>query len=531
MAKGSARQFFEQLGDDMVTRFLRNNLQSPSDSLNLVARLSNDGKGPANPTSTSSSSMTAVGSPSANIDRLDLVHPYLAADFSKSQASAISSLATDETPTAKSQGKSEKSPSYYASKSVPRWKTSNVFTLDDFAAVAALQSLFERYGRAAHMGILDKSYRFFLASSANAALYFKVENKVAVVGGDPLCPPELFPAVLAEFRAYRKKHGLSIAFLGASDSLAAQARANGGATLHFADERVLNPLTNPVLLGKTGKRIVTQSRQLLDPRKGGLTVEVYSPGTTNPDPLLQRQLAAIYEAWRADRNRRRCGRPQAFITVYDPFAVPSLMTYIYTRGPDGSPNGFAALRKLGANGGFHLDPCIAAPVPQSVQKGVDDDGHGRHPPPSAPPPRGLTDLLVLSALAFLNRAGISYLSLGYEPLDSLGSLSGMTGVLGSLTRMAYRRVCRSVAVGGKKAYHDKFRPDEEQASRLYIVFPDGTPGLKQAMAVMHVANIRLRRVVIPSSSKSKSKGNGRERDNEPAKGEDSSKNAKEVPQT
>ena len=52
-------------------------------------------------------------------------------------------------------------------------RSPNTFTLGDFAALAALESLAERYGRVSHMGILDPSYTFFINQARTAALYYK----------------------------------------------------------------------------------------------------------------------------------------------------------------------------------------------------------------------------------------------------------------------------------------------------------------------------------------------------------------------
>lgn len=350
-------------------------------------------------------------------------------------------------------------------------KGANILTLDDFAAMAALESLVDRFGRASHMGILDKSYTFFVSRARDAALYFKVKNKIAVVGGNPLCEPALFPEFLAEFTEYRKQFGWGISFLGASDELLNYAKEKKWVTMHFGVERVLNPLTNPVLLEYSGKRIIRQNKQLLDPRKGGITLEVYSPAMAKC-PQLQEQLVTVYDAWRVHRNQT--GVPQTYITVYEPFALPDLMTYIYTKGRDGKPNGFAALRKLGANKGYHIDPCVAAPGA----------------------PRGITDLLTFAAMALLNTAGISYLSFGFEPLRDLGEITGMATPMARLTRTIHRQVFRGLRVGGKKEYHDKFRPDELQQSGLHLVFPSGVPGPRHMAAIIHLANISVRQLLV-----------------------------------
>ncbi|KAH8689087.1 hypothetical protein BGW36DRAFT_391741 [Talaromyces proteolyticus] len=349
--------------------------------------------------------------------------------------------------------------------------TGLIFTLEDFAAMKALEVLFVRYGRVSHMGILDKSYSFFINKAHTAALYFKVRNKIAIVAGDPLCPPQHYSSLLAEFRKYRKAFGWGISFMGASDTFAAYAREKEWATIQFGTERVLNPLTNPVLHEQTGKRIIVQNKQLLHPTKGGNTLGIYIP-SQGEDPVLQRELVGIYDAWRSERNNS--GETQAFITVYDPFSLPQLMTYIYTRGPDGAANGFAALRKIGANHGYHIDPCIATPNA----------------------PKGISDLLIFSSMALLNQVGIDYLSFGFEPCEELGKISGLSKPIEGITRKIYRHTFPRLPITGKKAYHDKFRPDENQGSGLHLIFPSGSPGPKDMAAMAHMANISIRKVIL-----------------------------------
>jgi hypothetical protein len=77
----------------------------------------------------------------------------------------------------------------------------------------------------------------------------------------------------------------------------------------------------------------------------------------------------------------------------------------------------------------------------------------------------------------------------------LGEISGMPKALARMSRKVHKRIFDGVGVGGKKECHDKFRPDKGQESRLFLVFPPGVPSLRQFVAIMHVANIRLRSVV------------------------------------
>lgn len=347
-----------------------------------------------------------------------------------------------------------------------------VFGLDDFKTITAIQQIAMLHGRVAHMGILDHGYRFFVNKARTAALSFKPQNGVAVIGGDPLCNKEEIPELLSEFAAYRQRHHLSIAFMGASESfLNDYAKPNGWTTIRFATERVLNPQTNEVILENSGRRILTKSRQLTNKNKGGIAMGVYAPAVHGINQELQTNLTTIYDAWRAERNAS--ASPQAFITVYDPFAVPALMTFIYTRAPDGTINGFAGLRSL-SSGGYHVDPCIAAPG--SVN--------------------GISDLLLIMAMALLRRAGVTYLGLGVEPLQSLTSedVSGMPWPCNKFTCGLYGHAFHRLPIGGKKAYHDKFRPDPAQDSDLYLVFPSGMPSPRHVLAMTHMANISLRKI-------------------------------------
>lgn len=356
-------------------------------------------------------------------------------------------------------------------------KHPSVLTLNDFSNREAIEVLAAQYGRVSHMGMLDPSYSFFINKTRSAALSFKVQDKIAIVSGDPLCEPEHFTDLLAEFEEYRRQYHWGIAFLGASSVFVNYARERNWTTLQFGTERVLNPMTNEVLLEKCGKRILVQNKQLLNPKKGGVALGLYVP-SYEEDLSLQDELVAVYDSWRLERNRT--ATTQAFITVYDPFSLPDLMTYIYTRGPDGAPNGFAALRKIGANQGYHIDPCIAAPGA----------------------PKGISDLLIFAAMSLLNRAGVSYLSLGFEPLHDFGEITGMSPLVEKLTRALYHHTFQRLPIGGKKAYHDKFKPDELQESGLYLVFPSGVPGPREMVAMTHMANIKIRRLVFADSKSS-----------------------------
>jgi hypothetical protein len=453
--------------------------------------------------SSSSRTLTGVDSTSTPTTSLDGCESH---EIATSTASTVApTVSSHHRPSMESLRSSPPSRGQTSSNSTD---TGAVFCLDDFSTMTAIQRLTAQYGRVAHMGILDHSYRFFVNQSRTGALSFKIRNHVAIVGGDPLCEPHMIPSLLAEFAIYRRRHHLGLAFMGASASFVRDfAQPKGWTTIRFGTERVLNPQTNEVLLERSGKRIAVQNRQLLNRTKGGISLGVYAPAVHGTDAQLQSELVGIYDAWRAERNTS--GGPQAFITVYDPFALPALMTFVYSRGPDGTINGFAALRRLG-EGGYHVDPCIAAPGAA----------------------KGISDLLIVSAMALLHRAGVSYLGFGFEPVHALArdDITGMAGPLASLTRELYGHTFRRLPIHGKKAYHDKFRPDGDQDCGLYLVFPGGMPGPRQFLGMIHMANISLRKILWADLRSWVSRRRGGKGDKNGAEIESQSQSQSQVPE-
>ncbi|KAL4977134.1 hypothetical protein BDW66DRAFT_133453 [Aspergillus desertorum] len=161
------------------------------------------------------------------------------------------------------------------------------------------------------MGLLDPGYSIFVNEQGTGGLCFRVLNTVAVVLGHPMCHARQIPALMAEFKLYRRQKGWRMSVLGASKGLVeyfAHRRKRRSTILQFGHNRVLNPLTNEVINETSGKRIITQNRQLLNPGKGYLTRYLH-PSVHGTNYQLEWELSAIYHEWRMARNAT--GKPQA----------------------------------------------------------------------------------------------------------------------------------------------------------------------------------------------------------------------------
>ncbi|KAL6233924.1 hypothetical protein BDW75DRAFT_213677 [Aspergillus navahoensis] len=351
-------------------------------------------------------------------------------------------------------------------------------SLSGAATTQDVERLALEYGLPSQMGLMDPSYSIFVNEQGDGGLCFKVLDNVAVVLGDPMCHSTQISALMAEFKLYRGRKRWRMSILGASQGLVehfACKSKRGSTVLQFGHNRVLNPLTNEVIHETSSKRILTQNRQLLNPGKGGISLDIYNPSVHGTNKQLEWELSAIYHDWCMVRNAT--DKPQVFITEYDPFLMPTLMTYIYAQDQNSTIVGFAALRWVGMKGGYHVDPCIAAPAAR----------------------KGITDILLFASMAYLRQQGVSYLSVGYEPSESLAEISGLPGPLAPLTGRLYQFTFHRLPISGKRAYFDKFRPDAEQSEPVYLIFPSKLPRPRDVVAVAHAANIRIRQLVFHGS--------------------------------
>lgn len=350
---------------------------------------------------------------------------------------------------------------------------SKSYSLSDLNAFQAVEQLVSRYGRMTHMGVRDHNYDLFLNKSKTGVISYRlVDERVAVISGDPICPVSQYLDLLNEFQHYCKERHWQWAMQGGSPEMAKIAKEKEWTTVHYGRERALNVQTNPVLLGTEGKRVKSQCKSL----QKTLEVDVYCPAYAR-DHNLEKQIVQMYDDWRGGRNTSRS--VQAYITVFDLMAFHRLMVFVYVH-ENGKLVGFAALRRL--KEGYHIDPITVA----------------------ADAPRGTNDLLLISSMALLRESKVTRLVLGVEPLDELGEICGMSKPLERLTRKSQKIVSAEIHQGGKKGFNDRFRPDEAFEEQLYMIYPN-SPGIKQSIAMAHFANISLHSAIKQRIDKEREK--------------------------
>ncbi|KAL6245323.1 hypothetical protein RBB50_008098 [Rhinocladiella similis] len=341
-----------------------------------------------------------------------------------------------------------------------------VYNITDADIAKTLGILMAEFGRGTNSSFLDESYSIYLQDDDRAAICFKVIKKVAIIYGDPLCADSEVDRVFEQFHGFCAQQRWHVAVVGAGPILAAYAKTQRWKTMEFAVEQVLNPTTNSVLNETSGKTIRRTNRKLV---LDGTKLHLYEP-CCGIKAQLERDLRNVYNTWREDRRRRNA--PQAYSAVINPFAMPSVTRYLYTMGSDGKPNSLAGLIRLGANGGYLLEPCIQLPDA----------------------PKGITGFLVTHAMGLLRDEGVMYMTFGLEALPELGEITLMPSWIEDISRRIYQTAFDALGLRGRKVFHESFYPEKERGVPLYLLFPPGVLSVSIYQAVLEATHISPREV-------------------------------------
>lgn len=302
-----------------------------------------------------------------------------------------------------------------------------VYTLDGPPAAAYVDYLMSLYGKWS-ITFLDPSYRIFI--SAKAAISFKVirasGRSVAVIFGNPLCAPTDLQQTISTFRQICRKRGWAFSFVGVRSDVAVLAKQQGWATIHFADEPMIDPTMNLVLDGRSGRRTLLHIKKLA--RSDALGVCTPASASTE----LQQSLQRLYDECYACRL-------SPYSTKLRLFALHNV-TYFYL-GDAGSPTAVAGL--VHTPNGAILDPCVA----------------------SSSAPAAATDFLTIIAMGYARKRGIR-LSFGPEPLRDL-KVENMSEVMEKGSRLVGAAAYDAFSFAGKRTLHEKFHPTSREP--LYLV--------------------------------------------------------------
>jgi lysyl-tRNA synthetase, class II len=279
----------------------------------------------------------------------------------------------------------------------------------------------------------DKSY--FFDEGEKAFVAYKVVGGVAIMSGDPIGPPERFPALVGSFLQFARTRDWRVAILGASESALDIYRSHGLHALYHGDEAVVD--TETFSLEGRPIRKVRQSVHRLE--RAGYTASALRPSEV--DAPLRHELEELARAWRGSQPER--GFVMALDTLFrldDEHAV-----FVVGRAADGSVAGFLHFAVCRRGGALSLSSM----------------------PRLRTTPNGFNEWLVCFAIDWARTEGFRRLSLNFAPFAALLAPEAELSALQRIERRALLRLKGRFQLDNLLLFNRKFFP---QWQRRFVVY-------------------------------------------------------------
>ncbi len=250
----------------------------------------------------------------------------------------------------------------------------------------------------------DRSYLF--APEGDGVVSYRVDGRVALLGGDPVCAPAARPLLVAHARRALAARGLAVCVVGASVAATRAYMEAGLRAVKLGEEAIIDlPAFDAARLRpkvrRAARHIAARGVALHDGTMAGL------------DPALAAQCPAVARAWLA----RHGGVLQGFSMG---------------GGPVPGPEDDAYRVVLAARAGRVLGFVTLAPAPAARGLSLD---HMRRLPDA---PNGLMEALILHAAVAARDAGAATLSLNFAPFCDEECPEGEGAAIRAVRRAVFR---------------------------------------------------------------------------------------------
>ncbi|HEY2742491.1 MAG TPA: phosphatidylglycerol lysyltransferase domain-containing protein [Gaiellaceae bacterium] len=295
----------------------------------------------------------------------------------------------------------------------------------------------------------DKSYLF--SPSRRAFLAYRVVAGTALVSGDPVGNEAEIDDLLAELRRLARANGWRFAVVGASDAHLERYRALGLKPVSIGEEAVLSP--RDFSLEGRAIRKVRQSVSRLG--KAGYSFRIVVADEVAP--ALQAELEDVSAAWRRGEPER------GFSMAIDDLYVPGTVLAV-AEDAEGRVGGFLHLAPSQAGGGWSLSAMRRRPDA----------------------PNGLTEFLVVEALAWARDTGASELALNFCALTDFLAPERVTTPARRVVRWGLLRADNVFQLERLYSFNRKFFPEWR---RRYICVERLTDLPAVGLAYLHAESL------------------------------------------
>ncbi|MDB4969822.1 MAG: hypothetical protein JWN44_5511 [Myxococcales bacterium] len=313
------------------------------------------------------------------------------------------------------------------------------------------------WGNTVSGALLDGDCGHFRVEGIDGLIGYRAGLRCAVVMGDPVCAEADKPRLAAAFRDWCRARGWTTVYVVTSEGFSRWAIDAGMAAVSFGEELVLDPM-HDAQAGSTGREL---RKKINRAKKAGLAVSEYVPSTL-ADHDLERAMEAVATSW-LDARRG----PQIYIARLDLFGQPRGKRWFYARHGERIV-GALSMNRLDAREGWLIDHLVCTPDA----------------------PQGITEILVVEALAALRKDGCRYATFGAAPGRSLGDVAGFGALSEKLARAVFSGAGRVFHLDARTRYRQKFQA--VRSDPAYILFDPPSVGVREVVGIMRAFNVSLR---------------------------------------
>jgi lysylphosphatidylglycerol synthetase-like protein (DUF2156 family) len=307
-----------------------------------------------------------------------------------------------------------------------------------------------RWGELNTDGILDPNTQYFALPGIQGVIGYRVAMRHAVVFGDPVCAPSDQVELVEQFEQFCQAQRLRSVYIMASRRFMELAIAKfPWAALEFGTKFVLDPnrcTSSPSALLR---------KKLRQSARHGVVVREYQGKV----PEIERTIEQLALDWIKARRG---------IQIY--LATPNIFDnrlgkrWFYAIHQE-QVVGFLVVNQMQACNGWLLNNVMVG----------------------AKSPSGLSEILIMSAMAQLAQEKCQRVLVGPAPAKQLGTIIGLHKMTGDVIQWTYRMMTKIFHLEGHEIFWEKFKPESEPA---YLVFPKIT--IRGVMAVFRALNISLK---------------------------------------
>lgn len=301
--------------------------------------------------------------------------------------------------------------------------------------------MLRQWGGPAVDAILDLRTLFFSVPGMPGFIGYRLIGKIAVVFGDPVCPPEAKEELAKAFHLFLEKEGMKAVYLLASSSFAKQ--AGDKVVLEFGKEVIFDPACSP--LEMTGEHAQLVRRKVKKAMGESVAVQECLLG----DHTQQKAMEEVGEKWLQSRKGL-----QLHISNVHLFEDSFGKRWFYA-AQNGKTIGVVTINFLEAKQGWLLNHLMVLPDA----------------------PKGTSELLIVSVFEILQKEGCRYVTVGAVPKAELGEIRGLSPFLEWLIRFSFKHIYRWVHLSNLDIFWEKFGSSISEPTYILLQHNVGLRGL------------------------------------------------------